>query len=65
MKSKTIIGIILAMLPALAVQLGVSFTENDGAMISQAVDLVVQLAGSGLAIYGRWVADVPLSVIED
>jgi len=62
LKSKTIIGIILAMLPALAVQLGLNFTEDDSVMISGLVDLIVQIAGSGFAIYGRFVAEDKISI---
>ena len=62
LKSKTIIGIILAALPALAVALGINFTEDDSVMISGLMDLIVQLVGSGYAIYGRFVAEDKISL---
>lgn len=62
LKSKTIIGIIVSILPALLPQFGVHFTADDGALINHVADLTVQLAGAVLAGYGRVVAKDSLSL---
>ena len=54
LKSKTIIGVIVSILPVLLPELGVSFSAEDGQLINRFVDLVVQTAGAGMAVYGRF-----------
>ncbi len=56
LKSKTIIGIVVSILPTLLPELGVSFTAEDGALINQSVDSVIQGAGAVLAVWGRFMA---------
>jgi uncharacterized membrane protein (DUF441 family) len=56
LKSKTIIGIIVSILPALLPQVGVSFSEADGQLINTTVDQVIQGIGAVLAFYGRFAA---------
>ena len=56
LKSKTIIGIIVSILPALLPQIGLSFSAEDGALINSTVDIIIQAAGAILATYGRFAA---------
>ena len=56
LKSKTIIGIIVSILPALLPQFGLSFSAEDGALINTTVDQLIQAAGAVLAMYGRFAA---------
>ncbi len=56
LKSKTIIGIIVSILPALLPQLGLSFSAEDGALINTSVDQVIQAFGALIAVYGRFAA---------
>lgn len=56
LKSKTIIGIIVSMLPVLLPEFGVSFSTDDAALINKNVDLIVQAIGASLATYGRFAA---------
>lgn len=60
-KSKTIIGTVIATVPAIAVATGFTFGVDDASMVNGLVDLVIQLAGALFAMYGRWVAKGPLS----
>lgn len=57
LKSKTIIGALIAMAPAIAVLFGVTFTEDDSALVSNAGDALIQVLGAAYAIYGRIVAE--------
>lgn len=54
LKSKTIIGAIVSILPVLLPQIGISFSPEDGAMINDTVDKIIHAAGAVLAIYGRF-----------
>lgn len=56
LKSKTIIGVIISVLPALLPALGVSFSADDAHLVSGTVDSVMQAIGALLAVYGRWVS---------
>ena len=60
MKSKTILGIFIAMLVQLAPQLGFSFGAEDGVLISTAFDSIITAASGVFAVYGRVVAKGPL-----
>ncbi len=55
-KSKTIIGVIIAALPTILPTLGVSYSVDDHTMISESVDKIFVALGSIVAIYGRFVA---------
>lgn len=59
--SKTVIGTLIATVPALAVPLGFTFGADDAAMVTGSVDLIIQLAGALFAMWGRWVAKGPLA----
>ena len=61
-KSKTILGIFLSVLPTILPIFGVSFGEDDAKLINGFVDASIQLAGVALAIYGRWVAKESVSI---
>jgi hypothetical protein len=54
LKSKTIIGIVVSILPALAIQFGLSFSVDDAAMINTTVDQLIQAAGALIAVWGRF-----------
>lgn len=56
LKSKTIIGVILSVLPALLPALGISFSADDAQMVSSNIDAVIQAVGAALALYGRFAA---------
>lgn len=62
LKSKTIIGALVAAAPALAVIFGVTFTEDDSALVSNAADALIQVIGAAYAIYGRIVAEESVRV---
>ena len=56
LKSKTIIGVIMSVLPALLPALGLSFSVDDAAMVNSTVDALIQAGGAILAVYGRFMA---------
>ena len=56
LKSKTIIGVIMSVLPALAVAFGFTFSADDAAMVNSTVDALIQAGGALLAVYGRFKA---------
>jgi hypothetical protein len=56
LKSKTVIGALIALLPAISVLTGVTFTEDDTVMINQTADAIIQVMGGAFAIYGRVVS---------
>lgn len=56
LKSKTIIGLIVALIPQVAIITGFTLTPDDSAMITQASDTIIQLIGFSLSVYGRVVA---------
>ena len=62
LKSKTILGVILSVLPALLPALGISFSAEDNLLISNAVDAIIQSAGALLAVYGRFVVKDKIKV---
>jgi uncharacterized membrane protein (DUF441 family) len=62
LKSKTIVGIIVGILPALLPAIGITFSVDDGVLINNVADLVVQLAAACLAVYGRFTATDKLTV---
>lgn len=59
-KSKTILGIVVTFLVALLPQFGITFSSDDGALITQAWDSAVQAISLALAFYGRVVAKGPI-----
>ncbi|KKN14834.1 hypothetical protein LCGC14_0992140 [marine sediment metagenome] len=61
-KSKTIIGIFLSILPTILPAFGVSFGADDVQLVNGFVDALIQLAGVSLAVYGRFVATQPITV---
>lgn len=62
MKSKTILGILVATVVSLAPVVGLNFSPDDGVFINDVVDKIFQAAGLVLAAYGRFVAKEKLSV---
>lgn len=62
LKSKTVIGVVIAALPTLLPALGVDFSAADGQFVSSSVDAIIQGVGSILALYGRFVAKDKLKV---
>ena len=62
LKSKTIIGVVISIIPALLPALGVHFTADDASFVSTNVDHIIQGVGAVLAIYGRFVAKGPTTV---
>lgn len=56
LKSKTVVGSLVAAMPALAVMFGWTFTEDDSALVSNAADALIQVLGAAYAVYGRIVA---------
>lgn len=63
LQSKTIIGILIPVLVQVLPLVGVSFSAEDGQLISNFADQLIGAAGLALAIYGRWVAKDQLSVL--
>lgn len=62
LKSKTIIGALVTLAPTLATVFGITFTEDDSAMISQMADGIIQILGTTLVIWGRVTAKDKLYV---
>ena len=56
---KTIIGALIAATPVLASLCGYSVSGAFAGEASQAIDQIITLIGTGLAIYGRMVAVAP------
>ena len=56
LKSKTILGLILSVLPALLPALGISFGADDVALVNSTVDALIQGIGALVAVYGRFAA---------
>lgn len=54
LKSKTILGLVVSILPTLLPAVGVSMQEGDTALISNTYDAIIQLAGVIIAVYGRF-----------
>jgi len=63
LKSKTIIGVIVTVLPTLLPALGVSFSAEDAQLISSTGDAIIQAVGALLAVYGRFVAKDDIGLI--
>ena len=61
LKSKTIIGLVISVLPALLPALGISFSVDDSQLVSGTLDGVIQGIGGVLALYGRFVAKAPVT----
>ncbi len=62
LKSKTILGLVISVLPALLPAIGISFGADDTQLVSGAVDGLVQGIGAILALYGRFVAKAPVTI---
>ncbi len=56
LKSKTVIGLIISVLPALLPALGLSFSADDGQLVSGSFDSIMQGVGGVVALYGRFAA---------
>ena len=62
LQSKTVAGILLTAFVALAPQFGLSFTNDDSALVSSLVDALIQAATLALALFGRFKATSTLKV---
>jgi len=62
LQSKTVLGVVVSMLPALAPVFGLSFGADDTALFGGLVDGFIQFGGALFALYGRWVAKSPVSL---
>ena len=62
LKSKTILGALVAILPELGILFGFTFTEDGVAFVSQSLDSLIQIAGGAFAIYGRFKAEGEIHV---
>lgn len=60
LKSKTILGVIIAALPTIGPVLGIGL--EDQALISSGIDAVITLIGAALGAYGRFVAKEPITL---
>lgn len=60
-KSKTLWGVLLTVLVSVAPFLGIHFTADDAALISEGIDQLIILATAVLAIYGRVRAESKLT----
>ena len=60
-KSKTVSGSVLAVLPVLLQAMGVG--AGDTVLIHEAIDALITFGGAVLAIYGRYVADKKITKI--
>ena len=56
LKSKTIWGIIVMIIPSLGPLLGISFGADEAALITQTGDSVISAFGALLATWGRFAA---------
>lgn len=61
-KSKTIWGLVIAFLVTILPEMGISFTEDDGALFTSMFDMVLEVISLGFAAYGRFVATEPLTI---
>lgn len=53
-RSKTLIGLLLTMLPVLLPMIGISFDAADQALVGDFADKVIQLTGAALIVYARF-----------
>lgn len=61
LKSKTLIGVVMSVLPALLPAVGISFGPDDMSLVSDSIDKIIQAVGAVMAIYGRFVAKKSLT----
>lgn len=61
--SKTIWGTVIAVVPTLAPLIGISFSAEDAAMVSNSIDAIITAVGGLLAIYGRIKATTSLTFL--
>ena len=63
LKSKTIIGVLAAAIPTLLPVLGVGSDPQDGVLIQSVADRVIELGGLGIAVWGRFSASSPVTIL--
>ncbi|MAU40962.1 MAG: hypothetical protein CMF31_05000 [Kordiimonas sp.] len=63
LKSKTVIGAIMAILPTLLPVFGVSFSTEEVGLVNGAVDATITAGGALLAVYGRFTAKESVTVL--
>ncbi len=61
--SKTIQGIFITVLPIILPLIGISFSAEDGAMLSQNIDAIISALGAIYAFYGRMKATVDIKLL--
>ena len=61
-KSKTLIGVVVAVLPQLLPVFGLSFSADDAVLINGTVDAVISAVGGLFAVYGRFVVSESLRI---
>ncbi len=62
LSSKTIQGILITVLPIILPLIGISFSADDGAVLSQNIDAIISAVGAIWATYGRIVASGSISL---
>jgi len=62
LKSKTIIGILIAAVMQLAPFIGISFGEDDAAVVNNVVDIIITFFGLTLGAVGRFTAKQDLKL---
>ena len=62
LKSKTVVGAIVMLLPVLAQLFGFSFSADDSAMITEGWDQVVSAIGAVMVVIGRFTAKSNISL---
>ena len=62
LKSKTIIGAVLTFLVVLLPNMGINFTADDSALVSNLADQIIVAATTGLTVYGRFTANTKVKV---
>ena len=65
LKSKTIFGIAIALIPQLALLLGFDWSAVDAGQLQSLADTALPLIGSALAIYGRMTAKKAVKVLPE
>ena len=62
LKSKTIVGALLTILPVVLPLLGINFSAEDYALFGETADKAIQLFGGLMAVWGRVVAQTKLKL---
>ena len=63
LKSKAILGVLLALATGILPMLGIQFGADDSAMISGLWDKVLEVVFLGISVYGSFVRSTTLHII--